>query len=249
MKIIFNGDDFGLSKGVNLGIVEAYKNGPLRSTTIMATMPGFEHALGLSRENPGLKIGVHLNLTSGKSLGSGYNSITDENGNFLKLHDFEKLARANELAQFEIEEEFELQIQKVLDAGIEPDHFDSHHHIHMLPRITDVYVKLANKYGVKARYYNQETLFAVSAPLKTTSCFSDNFYGDVATTENLMSLINRTKGNSLEIMCHPAYADYSLQKLSSYNTKRTHELEILTGSEIKDFIQNRGYTLCSFSDL
>lgn len=34
-KLIVNGDDFGLSPGVNRGIIESYLNGILTSTTLM----------------------------------------------------------------------------------------------------------------------------------------------------------------------------------------------------------------------
>ena len=50
-KIIVNADDFGLSEAVNYGIISAYKNGIVRSTTIMPGMPAFEHAIGLLKEN------------------------------------------------------------------------------------------------------------------------------------------------------------------------------------------------------
>ena len=50
-KIIVNADDLGLSEAVNYGIISAYKNGIVRSTTIMPGMPAFEHAIGLLKEN------------------------------------------------------------------------------------------------------------------------------------------------------------------------------------------------------
>lgn len=48
-KVIFNSDDFGYSYGVNYGIVDAYQRGILTSTTLMANMPGFEHAVKLKK--------------------------------------------------------------------------------------------------------------------------------------------------------------------------------------------------------
>ena len=44
-KLIVNADDFGLSEAVNYGIISAYKNGIVRSTTIMAGMPAFDLSL------------------------------------------------------------------------------------------------------------------------------------------------------------------------------------------------------------
>ena len=68
MKLIINADDFGYSNGVNYGIIDAFKNGILTSTTCLTNMPGFNHAIQLAKENPNLGIGIHLTLTCGKPL-------------------------------------------------------------------------------------------------------------------------------------------------------------------------------------
>lgn len=39
MKIIINADDFGFSKSINKGIIEAYKEVLISSTTIMINIP------------------------------------------------------------------------------------------------------------------------------------------------------------------------------------------------------------------
>ena len=59
-KVIFNSDDFGYSHGVNYGIVDAYQRGILTSTTLMANMPGFEHAVKLKKELPDLGVWVFI---------------------------------------------------------------------------------------------------------------------------------------------------------------------------------------------
>lgn len=50
MKLIINADDFGRTRGINYGIVEAIKNGVLSSTTIMMNMPYAEHAINLAKK-------------------------------------------------------------------------------------------------------------------------------------------------------------------------------------------------------
>ena len=47
MKVIMNADDFGFSKGANLGILEGFQNGIISSTSLMVNMPGFAHAISL----------------------------------------------------------------------------------------------------------------------------------------------------------------------------------------------------------
>jgi predicted glycoside hydrolase/deacetylase ChbG (UPF0249 family) len=65
-KTIVNADDFGMSAEVNRAIVEAFENNVISSTTLMANMPGFDEACELARRHRlVIKIGLHLNLTSG----------------------------------------------------------------------------------------------------------------------------------------------------------------------------------------
>lgn len=249
MKLIFNADDFGLSKGVNLGILEAYQNGLVRSCTMMAGTPGFEHGVQIAKLNPELKIGVHLTLTNNVSVGKGYKTITDEHGRFLSLTDAEAAAKEGRLDLAEVEAEFEAQIGKIINAGIKPDHFDSHHHIHNQPGIVNVFLKLAKKYDVKVRIYDKELLKGEFAGIKTTEHFDDSFYNEKATLEDLKAMISSYEGESLEVMSHPAFIDNTLYKATSYSIKRIIELDVLTSGELKTFVDEKGYEICSFSDL
>ena len=250
IKLIFNADDFGLSKGVNLGIIEAHQNGPVGSTTIMAGADAFEHAVDLVKENPNLKVGIHLTLTANKSVGGVYSTLTDRKGNFLSLSTIAKRATAETLDLDEVEKEYEAQIQKVLSAGILPEHFDSHHHTHHLPGVFDVFIKLAKKYNItKARMYNKEMLKAKTCEIRTTDKFEDSFYGEDATIENLKKVIRKFKGRSMEIMTHPAYMDNSLYTLSSYNQLRMVEMDVLTSKELKEFLEQGNYEIATFQEI
>ena len=246
-KIICNADDFGHSKGVNLGIIEAFKSGIVRSTTLMAGMDGFEHALELAKDNPGLNIGVHLTLTAGKSVGGIYKTITDEKGNFLNLSELENNIENVDL--LEVEHEYEAQIQKILDAGIKVDHFDSHHHTHNLKGIINIFLKLAKKYNKKVRIYDKNILTGEYANIKTTDVFVDTFFNDTVSIDYLKKIIDEHKNGSMEIMCHPAYLDYTLRNTSSYNIKRTDELNVLTSPEILRFIKDNNIEVVSFSEI
>jgi len=251
VKLIFNADDFGHTKAVNLGILEAYFNGLVRSTSIMAGKPGFDHAVTLARIAPGLKIGVHLTLTSGKSVGGAYDTLTDGSGNFIRPpEEVARRAREGLLDLGEVETEFEAQIQKCLAAGLKPDHFDGHHHVQNLPGIVDVYLKFARKYGVKVRLYDHSLLRGEYACVGAAGLFSDGFYDETATAAALKEILSAAAGaDSLEVMCHPGYVDWALYTGSVYNINRTRELQILTSDEMRSFVADSGFELCSFSDL
>jgi predicted glycoside hydrolase/deacetylase ChbG (UPF0249 family) len=63
--LIVNGDDFGASRGVNRGIVEAHRRGILTSTSLMVDAPFSEEAARLSRDLPDLSVGLHADLPGG----------------------------------------------------------------------------------------------------------------------------------------------------------------------------------------
>jgi len=54
------------------------------------------------------------------------------------------------LAVPEVESEWEAQIRRVRDVGIAPTHLDGHKHVHMLPGLFEVALRLAKKYGIGA---------------------------------------------------------------------------------------------------
>lgn len=60
--LIVNGDDFGLTPGVNRGILEAHRRGVLTSTSLMVGRPGSADAIALARANRDLSVGLHLDL-------------------------------------------------------------------------------------------------------------------------------------------------------------------------------------------
>ena len=105
MRLIVNADDFGISKAINLGIIEAYNEGIVKSTTLMCNMEAVDHAIKLANENPGIGVGIHFVLTAGKPLAQGVDSLVDEKGNFLKSEGIEEKAKKDDIRK-ELEYQF-----------------------------------------------------------------------------------------------------------------------------------------------
>ena len=63
--LIVNGDDFGASRGINRGIVEALRDGILTSASLLVDRPASAEAAALGRQHPGLSLGLHLELDPG----------------------------------------------------------------------------------------------------------------------------------------------------------------------------------------
>ena len=60
--LIVTADDFGMSCGINRGIMEAHFGGILTSASLLVDGGASEHAAALSREWPTLSVGLHLDL-------------------------------------------------------------------------------------------------------------------------------------------------------------------------------------------
>jgi predicted glycoside hydrolase/deacetylase ChbG (UPF0249 family) len=150
--LIVNADDFGISEGVNRGIAEAHRRGIVTSTTIMANMPAFDHAIQIARGLPGLGVGVHLNITSGYPILSS-SQIPRLVGPAGWFHPLSIVLRQLTLGlpdSAQIEAELGAQVERVMAAGITPTHLDSHHHVHVHPALQPIVIRLARRYGVRA---------------------------------------------------------------------------------------------------
>src|SRR5579884_523282 len=61
--LIVNADDFGLSAGVNRGIIEAHEHGIVTSASLMVRWPATTEAAAYSRDHPDLSLGLHVDLS------------------------------------------------------------------------------------------------------------------------------------------------------------------------------------------
>lgn len=231
-KVIINSDDFGYSRGINYGIIDAFQNGILTSTTLMTNTPGFEHAVQLKKENPKLGVGVHLTLTFGRPLRNDVPSLVNELGEFHPQSFY--LDEQFIIDDNELYEEWDEQIKKVYQAGIEPTHLDSHHHVHTFGINQDVMIRLAQKYDLPVRG-NFEKKDVVA-----TTDFFEGFFDNVGEVElerkhvdrYIDQLVNRLKRyRSVEIMCHTGYVDQFLLEHTSFYQPRIYQTDFLIHSE------------------
>ncbi|MCB5954206.1 carbohydrate deacetylase [Enterococcus sp. CWB-B31] len=246
-KVIINADDFGYSRGVNFGIIDAHQKGVLSSTTIMANMPGFEHAVCLAKDNPDLGIGVHLTLTCGCPLLNTVPSIITETGEFHHLSFYENKF---EIDTQELYMEWEAQIEKVFAQGIQPTHLDSHHHVNSITGITEVFVKLARRYQLPVR-----NNFSVPEDLKTTNRFYATF-DRLACEKPIWQHMNRNNllqecetYELVEVMCHPGYIDDELLNRSSFSNNRPYIIKELMNEKYPELFKEYHIQLNTYADI
>jgi hopanoid biosynthesis associated protein HpnK len=152
-NLIVNADDLGWTEGVNRGIVEAHRRGLVTSTSLLANGRAFASALAVKRNHPELGIGVHLNLSDGPPTAPAERvcGLLNASGELESGPESLLLRMAKRsLALEEVEREWDAQIGKVKSAGIHLTHLDGHKHVHMLPGLFAVALRLARRHGVGA---------------------------------------------------------------------------------------------------
>jgi len=266
-NLIVNGDDFGLSSGVNEGIIDAFNNGILTSASLMANGPEFEAAVGLARSTPGLGIGVHLNAVRGKPLleEGRLRSITDRRGYFFNSPLRVLLATFwSGTALSELENEFGAQIEKIMSSGIRPTHLDTEKHLHIIPGVFRMLVRLCERYGIGgvrgfceklprsgrvdirrlalcaagntvSRSVQKYLSRQISMPERTYG-FLDSGGMDV---RRCLEIFDDPYEGTAELICHPGYEDRqngSCGGMGKYylNESRQIELKALTDKAVRE---------------
>lgn len=156
-RLIVNADDFGLTAGVNRGIVETHTAGVVSSATLMANGPAFEDAVQAARSAPSLSVGCHVVLVDGtpvsppSSLDTLVAIRSAEPGKFYSnLSAFAARALLGGFDCDQLVEEITAQIRKIQAAGIEVTHLDTHKHAHVFPEILAALLRAARICGVRA---------------------------------------------------------------------------------------------------
>lgn len=129
-SLIVTADDFGASRAVNEAVARAYRDGILRYASLLVKGSAAEGAVRVAKENPGLGVGLHLELCNDRPAAWGLRYF------------FLPSQRAR------VGPEIASQIERFLSFGLKPTHVDGHMNIHVHPVIFPVLARLARRYGI-----------------------------------------------------------------------------------------------------
>lgn len=157
--LILNADDYGLCKAANDAVEELFRNGRIKSSTIMMPCKAAEDAVKFSIENPQYAIGIHLTMTSEWDTYkwaplSGGRTLIDENG-FM----WRNSKQVGKNASYEdLEAEIRAQVDRARSLGIKPSHLDNHMgslygHFTMRFGLLKMTLKVCGEYGYAFRMF------------------------------------------------------------------------------------------------
>ncbi len=257
-RLIVNADDLGFTRDVNTGILEAHQRGILTAATLMANGAAFDHAVALARENPSLDVGCHLVLVGGP----------EQPPTVRHLAVRVLASRSREW----IEQELSAQVEKMLRAGLDPSHLDTHKHTHLLPPVLKAVCRVARRFGIPWVRRPFDLPLTGSAPLATRGVnaavgllrrpFSsalarhqcrttDHFAGFQWTgafgAAELVRLIHSLPEGLTELMCHPGHCTDELRRARTrLKESRAAELRALVAPQVRQALREAGVELTNY---
>jgi predicted glycoside hydrolase/deacetylase ChbG (UPF0249 family) len=216
--IVVNGDDLGLSPGINQGIAEAHQQGVLTSASLMVERPASREGAELANDLPGLSVGLHADLS-------------DAGGQ--PLSGREAAQRCGAVLQGQLDRFQEL-------VGRLPTHLDSHHNVHRDPLLLPFFLELADRHRLPLREHSPVRHLG-----SFYGQWNGETHLEQISVDGLIGLVETEVPEGVtEIGCHPGYADPQLR--SSYRREREAELRTLCDPAVLEFLSARHIRLVGF---
>lgn len=264
-------DDYGLAPGVSAAIRDLIAHGRLQATGCMTGSPHWPEAAPLLRPlEDRADVGVHFTLTDQRPLGAMPDFAPD--GRFPPLVEVLKRAITGRFVRAEIEAELERQIDAFeAHYGRPPDFLDGHHHVHQLPHIGPIVLKLwARRLNGKGwiRSCAEPPLAILShgvdpfralvismlgqsfrARLRALGvphnrCFRGIYaFGETPPFAEVFRRATSNLGPKALMMVHPGTVDAALEAADSLTTQREREYAFLASDACVLSLAERGITL------
>jgi predicted glycoside hydrolase/deacetylase ChbG (UPF0249 family) len=227
--LIVNADDFGLSAGVNAGILETHARGLVTSTSLMVRWPAAAEAVAQARAHPGLDLGLHVDLSEWMY----------RDGCWQVLY---AVVPRDDAAAVAAEVSRQLERFEALVGG-PPSHLDSHQHVHRDEPVRSVLREIATRLHVPLRHFSPAVRYCGS------------FYGqtgegaplpELISVDALVNLLDEQAPGITELACHPGYGD---DLAGMYCRERAAEVRTLCDPRVREALVAAGIGLCSFRDI
>lgn len=273
ISLIINADDLGSNTMRDRGILKAFQKGMVTSASILANGPSFNTAIA-EVKRARMPVGVHLNLADGSALTGPIGGLTGPSGEFRGKEKLRRSLAVNSFDPEAVRKEFTAQIQRLLDAGVQPDHLDGHQHCQLFPSLTRIVTEAARQHAIPAmrsalpaETSGQDPTGALGKEMTLYRRLSQRARATILTaglqtpdgvmgmpllnrlnTTTLCNLLDQIPEGFWELMVHPGYPCHDSGN-SFDGPQRETELDALLAPEARQIITRRNIRLCDFGDL
>ena len=254
MKLLFQSDDYGMTRGVAQGILHGIRSGVVRNTGLFSNMPWAEECVEWIRPYlDDIAFGIDLNASTGPSL-LGYDKVPalcHEDGMFFTSRENRALdTEENDFDHVDYDQvfaEFDEQVQQFIRlTGKAPDYI--HGHAYGTKTTARARRAIAEKYGKPLTADFPEGYM----PMEKNSWYKGKTPEEQLCNDPL-GVITRDEAGLLRkelgyIVMHCGYCDRELFELSSFNTCRVVDLAAATSPLMKKWIKDNGIELIDFRE-
>lgn len=262
------------------GALAAYDSGIVTAVSVAPNGRAFEDAAARLRERPGLDVGVHLSLVGEAPLSAPgqVRSLLDGRGGLLPgWPAFARRWLLGGVRPAEVESELRRQIERLLAAGLAVVHLNSHQHLHVLPGLFEIVLRLAEEHRISWVRIPAEPAAAglpvtpraaqiallnrlgrrarrcldketVRTTLRTTGRTVGVLTAGRLTVEALGRALSGVEGVT-ELVCHPGLGDAALAAEYDWGYAWDAETAALCDPRVPELLRAAGIELTSFSRL
>jgi predicted glycoside hydrolase/deacetylase ChbG (UPF0249 family) len=278
-KVTLCADDFGISPSISESICRLAEMKRISATSVMVVYKeGDLYHKSLLGYTAHLDIGLHFVLTDATpiSLSREIKSITDKDGNFVKMSQFIKRAWLGCIDGDEVLVELTAQYKKFIDNfGVEPNFIDGHHNVHQYPVVGDAVIKFVKNKNLGKKIYLRNTahrwdvIFKGKDLLKTAFISAPGLIfkkkllaNELRTNESFGGVYNLNNPGNFKkrieeflvlanaensiIMVHPGRVDTILAQRDSFCKGREIEEHVLLQKYFPEFLDANNLTLSKF---
>jgi predicted glycoside hydrolase/deacetylase ChbG (UPF0249 family) len=228
-SLIVNADDFGMSPGVNAGIIRAHEEGIVTSASLMVRWPAAGPAADYARAHPALSVGLHADL----------GEMTYRDGQWVDLY---RVVDPRDAAAVSAEILRQLSEFRRL-VGREPTHLDSHQHVHHDEPARSILMREAERRGIPLRDCSPRVRYCGAFYGQSNKGYP---YPEGVSVEALIRILASLPPGATEMGCHPAAA---ADVESMYCRERIAEVQTLCDPRVRKAIETERIELRSFAAL
>jgi predicted glycoside hydrolase/deacetylase ChbG (UPF0249 family) len=248
-RLALRADDLGYTEAVNYGMAHALRGCGLPvSVGFMMNMPWAEQGYRLIEDLDNLCLGIHTNITIGKSLcdPADVPSLVREDGTF-KPSALYRAAKEDPAALEDVERECEAQYQAfVALVGREPDYVDIHavESNNFVQGVANVAASHGRPASALPAPGGSLRIGESSVWLRVSRCNVED------PLEDLRAIAEAPEdGCAHMLVFHPGYVDAQLMRTSSVNVPRTIDAETLGSPDLRSFVREHDFELVTYRDL
>lgn len=253
-NLLVNADDWGLHSSINQAIIDCVNKGSVNSISVSVNGQNPDMKALKELYKKGVHIGLHLTWV-GEPWITKKTTIT--NWQFFFIYYIKNKKKFLKSLMYESE----IQLNRLLDVGIIPNHIDSHQHLHAIPKIWEYVNLIASNFRtcrVRSCYVENKNwtkrgmsgtclqkLAQHNTKTETTffKCAGIRYSGNNSLS-NLTLELNENTSDFLELIVHPGKSNERLnRKYSNWNYNWENEYNILMSHDFINLINSNNYLL------